>query len=217
MRPGFALALSLLVLAAGCAEKPALALLEAQQALATARDAEADLYAPEEYDLAVMNLQNAMASIDRQDDEPFWARSYALADEALALSVEQSEAAITISDNIRQEASFQAELLVPELEDTIDQAFFQLEQARETNVVSRREIDTLDADLTLASQLLRQARDNSSREDFIAAVPQAQQALELADAVRQRAEEINLLAVEVQLELEQQNLPPVQEEDPSAP
>jgi hypothetical protein len=217
MRHGIVLTLATFLMASGCAEKPVLDLLEAQETLAAARDAEADLYAPEEYDLAVSNLQNAIAAIDRQEEEPLWARSYAFAGDLLALSIEQSQAAIAVSENIRQEASFQVDLLIPELEETIDQAFFQLGQARETNVVSRREIDTLDADLAIASQLLREARTNRDREDFVVAMPQVQQALELADRVRIRSEEINVLALEVQLELEQQNLPALENSDPFAP
>jgi hypothetical protein len=217
MRHGIVLTLATFLMASGCAEKPVLDLLEAQETLAAARDAEADLYAPEEYDLAVSNLQNAIAAIDRQEEEPLWARSYAFAGDLLALSIEQSQAAIAVSENIRQEASFQVDLLIPELEETIDQAFFQLGQARETNVVSRREIDTLDADLAIASQLLREARTNRDREEFVVAMPQVQQALELADRVRIRSEEINVLALEVQLELEQQNLPALENSDPFAP
>jgi hypothetical protein len=48
-------------------------------------------------------------------------------------------------------------------------------------------------------------------------MPQVQQALELADRVRIRSEEINVLALEVQLELEQQNLPALENSDPFAP
>jgi hypothetical protein len=67
MRHGIVLTLATFLMASGCAEKPVLDLLEAQETLAAARDAEADLYAPEEYDLAVSNLQNAIAAIDRQE------------------------------------------------------------------------------------------------------------------------------------------------------
>jgi hypothetical protein len=201
----------------GCAEEPLLDLLEAQQSLAAARDAEADIYAPEEYEMAVMNLENAIASMNLQQEEPLWARSYQLASDMLALSIEQSEAAVAVSDSIRLDAAFQAELLVPEVQEAIDQAFVHLEQARTTNVVSRGQIEALDSDLQYAAQLLREARASQQSTDYPNAVLLSQQAIELADSVRSRSEEINLYALEVQLELELQELPAVPVEDPFAP
>ena len=190
--------------ASGCAEKPVLGVVQAQQSLAAARDAEADFYAPEEYDLAATNLQNAIVAIEEEDQERVWERNYDLAAYLLELSIEQSEAAIEIADTIRLDVAFQAELLIPQVQEAIEGAFAELERARRTNVVSRGVLDGLDADLVYSSQLLASARESQQRADQVAAVDQAQQAIDLADAVRTRSEEINLYAIEVELELELQ-------------
>lgn len=191
---------------AACAEKPALELVEAQQVLATARDAEADLYAPEEYDLAVSNLENAIAAIDEQDAELTWNRNYNLARDLLDLSMEQSQTAIDISDSIRFEAAFEAETLIPQVQETIDTAFAELARARDTGVVSRSQVATLDADLGFSAQLLREAEASFESADYATALEQARQAIDLADSVRIRSEEINQFAVEVELELQQQSV-----------
>ena len=204
-RVGACVLTSVLVLVSGCAEKPVLEVFEAQQALAAARDAEADIYAPEEYELAVSNLENAIAAIERQEEEPLWARSYAFAGDLLALSMEQSEAAQEFADSIRLEASVQAEVLIPEAQTAIDSAFAGLEQARSTSVAGRRQLDTLDADLRTAADLLGGARESLEGADYATAVTQAGQALELAVSVRIRSEEISQYAIE--LELEQQAIP----------
>ena len=191
-----------ILLVSACSEKPVLELVEAQQVLASARDAEADLYAPEQYDLAVSNLENAIAAMDEQDEELMWNRNYNLAFDLFELSMEQSMAAIEIADSIRFESSFQAELLIPDVQETIDRAFAELELARDTSVVSRAQIATLDADLGFSAQLLNDARESFEAADYVAALEQAQQSMDLADTVRVRSEEINQLALEVQLELE---------------
>lgn len=202
-RTGLCFLVSLLILTAGCAEKPVLQLLEAQQSLAAARDAEADLFAPDEYELSNTNLKGAIDAIDAEDEERIWARNYDLAEYLLDLSIDQSEAAIAVADNARQEASFQAQLLIPQVEEAIDLAFTQLQEARGTNVVSRAEINSLDADLGYSSQLLGDARQNYDRMEFADAAAQAQQALDLAEKVRTRSAEINLYGIEVEQGLQQ--------------
>ena len=135
-----------------------------------------------------------------------WDRNYNLAFDLLELSVEQSQTATEIADSIRFEASFQAEQLMPEVQETIDTAFAELARARDTSVVSRAQIDTLDADLGFSAQLLRDAEDSFESADYATALEHAQQAIELADSVRVRSEEINQFAIEVELELEQQSV-----------
>lgn len=185
-------------LVTACAEKPTLEVVEAQQALAAARDAEADLYAPEQYDLAVSNLQDAVAAIDQQDQQPSWARRYDVPLDLLALSVEQSQAAVEISDRIRLETSGEVERLLPEVQETIDQAFAELQRARNTSVVSRAQIDRLNADLGVSAGFLTDARDNFEKADYSTALDQAQQAIDLADSVRTEARQINQYAAEVE-------------------
>jgi hypothetical protein len=78
---------------AGCANPPSLELNEARAALALARDYEADVYAPDQYANALMNLQLAEAEIDDQASVPRMARSYERASAFLTFAVEEAEEA----------------------------------------------------------------------------------------------------------------------------
>ena len=60
------LAIGIAVAIAGCASPPLLELQEARAALAMARDFEADIYAVDQYDLALMNLEMAEIEIEEQ-------------------------------------------------------------------------------------------------------------------------------------------------------
>lgn len=199
----------------GCSQKPVLEVIEAQEALAAARDAEADFFAPEDYDLAVSNLDSALEAIEAEDAQRPWARNYDVALYLLDLSIDQSRTATDTANSIRIDTAFEVEQVLPTVQESIDAAFARLQDARGTNVVSRGEVDQLAGDLVLATQLLREATDDQEAADFVAALDKAQQAIELAETVRTRSEEINAYALEVQLELERQAIPPP--EDPFQP
>jgi hypothetical protein len=206
------------VISGGCAEKPVLEVIEAQQALASARDAEADFFAPEDYDLAVSNLDSALEAIDAQDAERLWARNYDVALYLLDLSIDQSMTATETANSIRLDTAFEVEQILPTVQETIDSAFVQLRDARGTNVVSLGEVEQLNGDLVLATRLLEEAQESEEAADFVAALEKSQRAIDLAETVRTRSEEINAYALEVQLELERQAIPPVQDlNDPSVP
>src|SRR5690606_10732270 len=83
----------LLACASGCAGKPGLELHEARSAVAAARDFEADVYAPEEYDRAVMWLEMGEDAIARQDEMPFWSRNYSDSLDYLARAGTEAEQA----------------------------------------------------------------------------------------------------------------------------
>ena len=73
-REGAALAGALAVLLAGCAQRPVQELQQAREAVAEARDFEADIYAPEEFEMAVFNLEGGEYAIATVDQAPFWGR-----------------------------------------------------------------------------------------------------------------------------------------------
>lgn len=195
------------VVLGGCAEKPVLEVVEAQQALAAARDAEADFFAPEDYDLAVSNLDSALLAIETEDAQRPWARNYDVALYLLDLSIDQSMTATETANGIRLDTAFEVEQILPTVQESIDAAFARLQDARGTNVVSRGELDQLNGDLVLSTQLLREAQEDQESADFVAALEKSQRAIGLAETVRTRSEEISAYALEVQLELERQAIP----------
>ncbi len=79
-----------LCLLAGCAEKPVLELQQVEEALAQALDAEADIYAADEYDFALMNLESGAMAIEEQEAEPPWRRDYRAAVDLLDLAYERT-------------------------------------------------------------------------------------------------------------------------------
>lgn len=192
----------------GCAEKPVLEVIQAQQALAAARDAEADFFAPEDYDLAVSNLDSALEAIETEDAQRPWARNYDVPLYLLDLSIDQSMTATETANSIRLDTAFEVEQILPTVQESIDAAFRPLQDARGTNVVSRGELDQLNGDLVLSTQLLREAEEDQAAADFVAALEKSQRAIDLAETVRTRSEEINAYALEVQLEIERQAIPP---------
>ena len=86
-----------LVFLVGCAEKPILELQEVEQAIAQARDAEADIYAPEAYDFALTNLESGFTAIEDQEAEPPWRRDYEPALDLLGLAFEQAGEAAALA------------------------------------------------------------------------------------------------------------------------
>ena len=147
-----------LVFLAGCAEKPILELQQVEEAIATARDAEADIYAPEVYEFALLNLEDGLTEIEAQDAEPVWRRDYEPALDLLGLAYEQAGEAEGLALENKDRIFDQAQNALPEAERLFQMAFEAVEAAR-TGPVTRRQIQAFDDELAGIFATLNQARE----------------------------------------------------------
>jgi hypothetical protein len=141
---------------AGCANPPSLELNEARAALALARDYEADVYAPDQYANALMNLQLAEAEIDDQASVPRMARSYERASAFLTFAVEEAEEARILAEEFKEDIFRQAEGNLPEAEDALETAYQTYNNA--LGILAYQEAQSMARSLDEARQSLPEAR-----------------------------------------------------------
>ena len=178
-----------LLLLGGCAEKPVLELFDVEEALAAAADVEADIYAPEEFNLAVMNLESGQHAIEDEEARAAWSRNYELAVDYLFMAYEQAIQAEAIATANKEEIFEQAQASLPIAERTMDAAFEAVERLR-TRPVSIRDLQALDDELAAAFVNLNRGRaalENGSYQD---AATILQQVRETAAAAELRARQI---------------------------
>jgi hypothetical protein len=178
-----------LVFLAGCAEKPILELQQVEEAIATARDAEADIYAPEEYEFALLNLEDGLTEIEAQDAEPVWRRDYGLALDLLALAYEQAGEAQVLALENKDRIFDQAQNALPEAERLFQMAFEAVEAAL-TGPVTRRQIQAFDDELAGTFATLNQARESFESGDYTRAFVLLQEVQGNSVALESRARQI---------------------------
>ena len=154
-----------LALLAGCAEKPVMELQQVREAVAAARDFEADIYAPDEYDLAVMNLESGEFAMAEQDAAPLWSRNYTLALDLLALAMDQAEQAQAIAEANKEDVFLEAQTALPEAERMFQLAFEAVEEAR-TGPITRQDLQAFEDELAGAFATLTQARGIFESGDY---------------------------------------------------
>lgn len=153
-------------LAAGCASPPVLELQEAREALAAARDFEADLYAPDQYDLALMNLELAQTEIEDQEQVPALGRSYDRALAFLDAAILDAGRAQALAEEIKAQVFLEAQAKIPVAQTTLDDAFDILAEARP--VLSFQEAQALEtrlSELAVLMNLARQLMDDGAFAD----------------------------------------------------
>ena len=155
---GTLLGVSLLavVLASGCAAPPVLELQEAREALAAARDFEADLYAPDQYDLALMNLELAQTEIEDQEQVSAVGRSYDRALAFLDAAILDAERAQALAEEIKAQVFLDAQAKIPVAQTMLDDAFDVVAEARP--VLSFQEAQALETQLSELAVLMNLAR-----------------------------------------------------------
>ena len=114
----------------GCAQKPVLELQEVREAIAAARDFEADIYAPEVYQNALLNMEGGEFAIAEQDAAPPWSRNYETALDLLALAFDQAEEALAIAEADKQNVFLEAQNALPQAERMLQVAFEAVEGPR---------------------------------------------------------------------------------------
>jgi hypothetical protein len=166
----FALAL----IVAGCSGQPETELTEAQTALDDARDgAQADVWAPEEYEAAMSAFDSAKREIEAQDERFAMMRSYDKAREDLATAKTEAgkarRAALANKEAAREEASMKFQ----EAATAIDLAREALVQAPVTKD-TRVDIQLFNADLEGLDQSLDDVENMISSEDYLGASVKAE-------------------------------------------
>ncbi len=151
-----ALLLAPLAAASGCSSAPTLELNQARAALASARDYEADVYAPDQYAVALMNLQLAEDEIRDQESVPAMARSYERAVSFLDIAIEEAEEARLLADEFKERIFEEAQGNIPEAERALDSAYEAYNRALGT--LAFQEAQSMAARLEEARLSLSEAR-----------------------------------------------------------
>ncbi len=186
------LGLSLSVFA-GCAEKPVLELQQAREALAAARDFEADIYAPGEFEMARLNLDSGEFAISEQEQAPSWSRNYTLSLEFLALAIEQAGHAQSIAEASKTSVFEGAGSALPRARVGFQAAFEAVEAAR-GGPVTRRGLEALDDELAGIFATLDQAEDTYENGDYSGALILFQEVQEKSEVLASGALRIADLA-----------------------
>lgn len=147
---------TLLACLAGCASEPTLELNQARASLAAARDYEADVYAPDQYAVALMNLQLAEAEIRDQESVPTMARSYERAISFLNIAIEEAEEAQLLAEDFKARIFEEAQGNIPEAEQALDRAYETYNRA--LGILAYQEAQSMAARLEEARLSLAEAR-----------------------------------------------------------
>jgi hypothetical protein len=174
------------LLVAGCASPPSLELQQAREAVAGARDFEADVYAPDQYQLALMNLQMAERAIADQEQAPPMTRSYDYALQLIGRAIDEAETAQLMAEDFKSQNFLQAESTLPTAQTALDDAFDAL--GRASNVLAFQERQTLQAQLQEATGSLAIARQEMEAGAYADAVVRLDEIVITARAVQTRAD-----------------------------
>ena len=185
MKPLVCIAALAGALASGCASPPVLELQEARQAIAAARDFEADIYAPDQYDLALMNLEMAVTEIEDQEQVASLGRSYDRAFAFIDAAIVDAEQAQMFAEDFKTQVFLQAESNLPIAQTALDDAFDVLQLARPFLVF--REAQALEAELSELAVSMNLARQLMDEGGFADAATRLEVIIETAREVDTRA------------------------------
>lgn len=150
---------------AGCAYKPVLELQQTREAVAGALDFEADIYAPEEFELAQFNLESGEFAIAEQEQAPAWGRNYDQSLEFLALAFEQASQAQAIAEAHKADVFEQAQRALPTSQLAFQSAFEEVESAR-SGPITRQQIQSFEDELAGIFATLNEAEDIYDNGDY---------------------------------------------------
>lgn len=169
-----------LLLLTACAQPPETELQTAEEALRQAREAEADVYAPEQLEAAQQAFESARSEIEAQSQRFSPLRSYGSARELLEAATRGAQEAAVGAREKREEAQREAEALQEEASSALQEAEAALRQAPRRGKGAQADIAALRQDLESAQSAYDQGRQALQREEYPAAVSQFQQAREQA-------------------------------------
>ena len=179
------LAIGIALAIAGCSSPPLFELQEARSAIAMARDFEADIYAADQYDLALMNLQMAEIEIEEQEQISAMARNYNAALALLDVAIIDAEQAQFLAEDFKAQIYLQAEATLPVAQTAVDDAFDRLGEARP--YLAFREAQSLDAELATAATSLNLARQLMDEGGFADALARLDEIVITARTIETRA------------------------------
>ncbi len=174
------------IAAAGCASPPALELQAAREALAGARDFEADIYATDQYELAMMNLEMAETEIRDQEQVSAMGRSYNRALAYIDATIDEAERAQLMAEDYKAQVFVQAEATLPVAQTALDDAFDMLQRARP--VLAFQEAQAFDAQLAEMAAALNLARQQMDQGGFADAAVRLDEIVIGARAIHTRAQ-----------------------------
>ena len=174
------------IAAAGCASPPALELQAAREALAGARDFEADIYANDQYELAMMNLEMAETEIRDQEQVSAMGRSYNRALAYIDATIDEAERAQLMAEDYKALVFIQAEATLPVAQTALDDAFDMLQRARP--VLAFQEAQAFDAQLAEMAAALNLARQQMDQGGFADAAVRLDEIVIGARAIHTRAQ-----------------------------
>ena len=179
---GGALLVGVLALTAGCAQAPQEAIDAANQALETARNAEAPDYAPEEWQAAEDALDSAMVEVQAQNDKFTLFRSYSEASQLLDGATQAANTAATAAASGREEVRVRAEMLLQEAETALAAATAALETAPKGKG-TEADLLAMKQEIEGMTGSLASAREAFAAGKYLVAEASAQSVREQANAI----------------------------------
>ncbi|HXV62012.1 MAG TPA: hypothetical protein VEK15_15040 [Vicinamibacteria bacterium] len=171
-----------LVFMGGCAQAPQEAIDAANQALDTARTAEAADYAPEEWQMAQDAFNSAMTEVQAQNDKFALVRSYSEAAQLLEKATEAAKTAATEASSAREEVKARAEALLQEAEAALTAATAALETAPKGKG-TEADLMAMKAEIETMTASLASARESFAAGKYLMAETSAQSVRDQAKAI----------------------------------
>jgi hypothetical protein len=164
------LAMSVLgtILLTGCQKAPTEQVGAAQKALEEARTAEADKYAADDFNQAQKSFSDATDEITTQDKASFLTRSYSKAGQLLKDAQDKAQSAQTAAKDNKEKVKRELETLTTETEAALQAAKAALLKAPRGKD-TKAELDAMKADLDATTTALAEARDMSTKGDYMGA------------------------------------------------
>jgi tetratricopeptide (TPR) repeat protein len=181
--------LLLSVLFFGCSSVPDEELTAAQEALDQARETEADVYVPEEFQKATDDFEAAQAAIAEENQKSFYSRDYDEARRLLEQAESSAEEAAAAAPINKQQVRDQAEQALQ----NASAAFEEAEQNLETapgGKGTQPDLEALRSDLQRAESALEEGRRNFQSEAYLEALEKLQGAMEGASEVSEAIEAV---------------------------
>jgi len=167
---------------AGCAQVPQESIDSVEQALDTARAAEAAEYAPGALQLAEDSLGSALTEVEAQKETFAMLRSYDAAEELLGKARGLADAATTEANTARDRAKADAEALIDQARVAIDAAMTALETAPQGKG-TQAELTAMKAELDGLAASLDGAEQSYASGKYLMAKSQAESVAREAGAI----------------------------------
>ncbi len=191
--PGFSV-IVLLILAVGCSKPPEAEMKDAQMSLDDARNsANADVWAPNEFQSARSSLDSANAEVKAQDERFALMRNYDKAKEMYAQAKTDAEKAKRAAATNKEAAKVEAEQKLQEATAAIESARDALTKAPRTKG-TRADIALFTTDLDGLDQSLEEVRRLIANEDYRGATSKATAVSQEASEMATRLSEATMRA-----------------------